>query len=170
MGWRDLILDGYSRISQEVEKAINGLSLGELDWQPAPESNTIGWTVWHLARVQDAQIADLLGEPQTWIKDKWYVKFKRPDDARDTGFGDTPQQVAAFRSPEPAVLLGYLQATAMQSERYLKMISAGELERTLNEPWFHPLPTVAVRLVSILADGHQHVGEAFFIRGLMKKD
>jgi hypothetical protein len=169
MEWKELILDGYGRIEQKLEPILKGLTKKELDWQPCAACNTIGWTVWHLARVQDVQIAELMGEDQVYLKDKWYERFKREADPEDTGFGDSAEDVAAFRSPDVKTQMGYLRATLEQSRNYLNSISPEDLDRVLNEPWFKPLPTVAVRLVSILADGHQHAGEVSYIHGLMKE-
>jgi hypothetical protein len=168
MEWKELLLDGYGRIVKELEGILQGLSKHDLDWQPDPQCNSIGWTIWHMTRGQDAQIADLAGKEQIYLKEKWYEKFSRPADPKDTGFGDTAQQVGAFRSPLRTVLLGYLGATTEQSKSYINSIGPADLDRVLNEPWFTPLPTVGVRLVSILADGHHHTGEASYIRGLQK--
>ncbi len=168
MEWKSLLLDGYQRIPQKLGEILADLEPEDLDWQPAPGSNSIGWTVWHLARVQDSQIADLMGEEQVYIKEKWYSRFGRPAHRRDTGFGDSPQKVAEFHSPEREVFLEYVKATTNQSLRYMNSISAAELDRVLDEPWFTPRPTVGVRLVSILADGHQHTGEVSYIAGLRK--
>ena len=105
MDWRDLIIDGFGRIFETLDPALQGLSQAELDRQPKPESNPLGWTVWHLARGQDSQIADLAGTEQLWLTDGWYKKFKRPAGTEDTGYGDIAAEVAAFRSPTAAVLL-----------------------------------------------------------------
>ena len=168
MEWKELLLDGYERIPQELEKILAGLKPLDLDWRPNPECNSIGWTIWHLARVQDVQIANMMGEEQVYLKEKWFAKFNRPSDPRDSGFGATVQDVAGFKSPDRQVLLEYVKVTTDQSKRYIKSIPAGELDRVLDEPRFNPLPTVGVRLVSILADGHQHTGEASYICGLWK--
>ena len=114
MEWKNLLLDGYGRIPQELEELLKGLPAATLDWQADPECNSIGWTVWHLARVQDAQIADLIGAEQLYLKESWYLKFERPADPKDTGFGDTPQDVARFKSPDAEVLLGYIKSATVQ--------------------------------------------------------
>ncbi len=166
MEWRELIIDGYQRVPRELAKILEDLSEEDLDWQPSAVSNSLGWTVWHLARVQDAQIADLAGKGQVYLMEKWYTKFKRSPDGLDTGFGHSPQQVAGFRSPAAEVLLGYVRKTNEASRSYINSVTPADLERVLDEPWYQPRPTVAVRLVSILADAHQHPGEASYIRGL----
>lgn len=54
MKWQDLIIDGYGRVLESLESALDGLSQADLDHQPKADCNSIGWIVWHLARVQDA--------------------------------------------------------------------------------------------------------------------
>jgi len=94
------------------------MSPSELNKQPKPDCNSLGWTVWHLARGQDAQIAELAKTEQLWVKDGWHKKFNQPADSEDTGFGDTIEQVAAFKSPSAGVLLEYCCAVAAASTRY----------------------------------------------------
>jgi hypothetical protein len=166
MKWKDLLIDGYSRIPEFLENVLKGLSKDDLDWQPRHDCNSIGWLVWHLTRQQDAQIASLMGEEQLWITDDWHDKFKRQPDPDDVGFGHTPEQAAAFRSPETRALLEYNRAVVERSKQYIGDLSETDLDRELNEPWFHPLPTVGVRLVSILDDSVLHAGQAAYVRGL----
>ena len=167
MEWQELIIDGFGRVLEVLEPALKGVTRADLDKLPKPDCNSMGWIVWHLTRGQDAQVADLLGEEQVWTKDKWYEKFKLPADPENTGFGHTPDQVAAFRSPGPKVLLDYYKATMEQTKRYLNGLKKTELDRQLNEPWFKPPPTVGVRIISILADCLEHSGEVAYLRGLL---
>ena len=134
----------------------------------APGRNPLGWTVWHLTRVQDAQIADLMGEPDLWTRDGWHAKFDRPPVHDDHGYGRTAAQVRAFRSPSAKVQLDYLRATTDRAKQYLASAEPRPIDRELDESWYTPRPTVGVRIVSILADCHQHAGEAAYIRGLLK--
>jgi hypothetical protein len=170
MEWRALILDGYDRLPEVVKEALAGLRTADLDRQPHPDCNSLGWTVWHLTRVQDSQIAGLMGEEPLWTRDGWHEKFKRPADPDDTGYGHDPEQVRAFRSPSVRIQLDYLRAVAERTRRFLTSLALSDLDRELDEPWFQPLPTVGVRIVSTLADGHQHAGEASYIRGLLQAE
>lgn len=166
MEWRDLLIDGYGRIPEFLERMLSGLSQEDLAWQPHPDCNSIGWLSWHLARGQDAQIASLMGEEQLWIKDGWHARFNRPADPEDSGFGNTSEQVAAFVPPDVATLAGYLKAVAARAQDYIKSLPESHLDRELDEPWFQPLPTVGVRLVSIMDDAMLHAGQAAYVRGL----
>ncbi len=168
MEWRDLIVDGYDRLPELMKDVLAGLRMADLDRQPHPDCNSLGWTAWHLTRVQDSQIADLMGDAQLWIRDGWFKKFKRPADPDDSGYGHTPEQVRAFRSPSAKTQLEYLRVVVERTKRYLAALTPSDLDRKLDEPWSRPRPTVAVRIVSILADCHHHAGEASYIRGLLK--
>jgi hypothetical protein len=166
MEWKDLLVDGYSRVPEFLGNVLKGLTQDDLDWQPRHDCNSIGWLVWHLTRQQDAQIASLMGGKQLWVTDKWYTKFGRQPEPDDVGFGHSPEQVSAFKSPEPRTLLGYTRAVVERSKQYINSLSEKDLSRELNEPEFQPLPTVGVRLVSILDDSVLHAGQAAYLRGM----
>jgi hypothetical protein len=164
--WHDLLADGYGRVLESLDNVLHGLSEDDLNWQPSHDCNSIGWLAWHLTRQQDAQISALMGEEQLWNKDGWHSKFNRPDDPKDIGFGHTPEQVAAFKSPDVQTLLDYHRAVLERSKRYFLFLTKNELDRELDEPRFQPLPTVGVRLVSIMDDAVIHAGQAAYVRGL----
>ncbi len=83
MNWQQLIVEIYSRLSQTLDKALNNISNDDLNKQPCPDCNSIGWITWHLTRVQDRAIADFMAKDQLWIKDGWYLKFDRPPDPQN---------------------------------------------------------------------------------------
>jgi len=64
MKWKDLIINGYSRIPELLENVLKGLTQDDLDWQPRHDCNSIGWLIWHLTRQQYAQTASLMGKEQ----------------------------------------------------------------------------------------------------------
>ena len=73
----------------------------------------------------------------------------------------------AFRSPPVDTLLAYHRAVLERTQKFLITLSSADLDRQLNEPWFQPLPTVGVRLISILGDSLEHIGQAAYVRGLL---
>jgi len=168
MECQDLLTDGYGRVQDVLQRVLKGLSQDELNWHPHPECNSIGWIVWHLVRQQDMQMSALMGEEQLWIRDQWHARFNRPADARDIGFGHTPEQIAAFKSPGIQTLLDYHQAVMERSQQFFKTLSSTNLDRELDEPRFQPPPTVGVRLISIMDDSMLHAGQAAYVRGLLQ--
>ncbi len=75
MKWQQLIIENYVRVAQVLEKALEGLTLDDLNLQSRPDCNSIGWLTWHLTRAQDRAISDLMREEHLWVKDKWHAKF-----------------------------------------------------------------------------------------------
>ncbi len=76
MEWQHLITDCLGRVLETLEKALANTSQTELDIQPKPDCNSMGWITWHLTRTQDRSISNLIGDKQIWIKDEWFKKFK----------------------------------------------------------------------------------------------
>ncbi len=167
MEWRELVIDGYVRVLDSLKESLAGLTPEELNKQPKPDCNSMGWLAWHISRIQDAEIANLMGADQLWISQKWHAKFNRPPDPDDTGTGQTSKQVAAFKSPDVETLLDYYYAVAERTKKYIRSLTGEELDRKLDEP-YQPPPTVGVRLVSVLADNLQHAGEIAYVHGLIK--
>ena len=166
MEWYDFLADCYGRVLEFLENVLEGLIEDELNWQPSHDCNSIGWLTWHLTRQHDAQVSSLIGEDQLWINEGWHVKFGRAPDPQDIGFGHTPEQVKAFTSPDIQTLLAYHRKVLERSKKYFLTLSKRDLDRKLDEPWFQPLPTVGVRLISILEDSMLHAGQAAYVRGL----
>ena len=165
MKWQQLIVDIYSKLSQTLDKALDGITTDDLNQQPQPDSNSIGWIAWHLTRVQDRAIADFMAKEQLWIKDGWYSKFNRPPDPQDSGFRHTPEDLDAFESPNVQILLGYYHAVLERTKNYISNMSEDDLDNKLKHPVF---PTVRARLAAITNDNLQHAGQIAYLRGLLK--
>ena len=165
MEWQQLIIDIYVRISQVLDRALEGLTQDDLNQQPNPDSNSMGWLAWHLTRVQDRAIADLAGEEQLWIKDEWYSRFIRPADPQDVGVGHSSEDLAAFRSPDAQTLLAYHHAVLERSKHYINNLSQTDLDREIDHPRY---PRVGLRLPAIISDNLQHAGQVAYVRGLLK--
>ena len=168
MEWRELIKGGYGRVLQILEKATGGLTPDDMNRQPHPECNSMGWLGWHAARIQDHEIAGLMGEEQLWVSEGWHDKFGHAPDPDDIGYSHSPEDVAAFKSPDVRTILDYNRAVLERTKRYIDTLSESDLDRELDEPWFQPLPTVGVRLVSVMSDNLQHAGQVAYLRGLLK--
>ena len=165
MNWQQLVIENFERISQVLKSALEDLTQEDLNQQPNPESNSMGWIVWHLTRVQDRAIADLAGEEQLWIKDKWHSSFVRLADPQDVGVGHSSEDLAAFRSPDAKTLIAYHLAVLERTKGYLSNLSQPELDRKIDHPRF---PTVGLRLTAIINDNFQHAGQVAYVRGLLK--
>ena len=164
---RDVLQDAFGRIDEEVRRTLDGLSAEQLIFRPSEQANSIGWLAWHLTRVQDDHMSDLAGRTQAWTADGWHARFGRPANAEDTGFGARPADVAALQPPSSAVLVDYFAAVHQRTLEYVRTLEPADLDRELDEHWDEPV-TVGVRIVSVIADDLQHVGQMAYIRGLIE--
>ncbi|MDQ1722914.1 MAG: hypothetical protein QOI26_2648 [Pseudonocardiales bacterium] len=163
-----LLVDGYDRIRQVVEETVTGLSPAQLAFAPEPGSNSIGWLVWHLTRIQDDHVADVAGAEQVWTAGGWYEEFALPFDSSETGYGQRPEQVNAVRPRSAQMLIDYHQAVFERSRQFLAGLSEFDLARVVDDSWDPPV-TLGVRLVSVLSDDLQHAGQAAYLKGLLSR-
>ncbi|GAA2930684.1 mycothiol transferase [Streptomyces mexicanus] len=164
---KDILIDGYGRIREEVHAALDGLGPDELNARPAPDVNSIAWLVWHLTRVQDDHIADAFDLDQVWLSQGWEKRFGLDLPRHDTGYGHSPAKVAKVRVESADQLTGYYDAVHEQTLGALRGLAAKDLERIVDERWDPPV-SLGVRLVSVLSDDLQHAGQAAYLRGLLQ--
>jgi uncharacterized protein DUF664 len=162
-----LLLDLYGRIPPLVEEAVLGLSADELATRPSGDANSIGWLVWHLTRVQDHHVAELLDAQQRWTTGPWAGALGLAADSHNTGYGHSAADVATIRPDGPDVLLDYFRAVDARTVDLLREVTAADLDRVVDRRWDPPV-TLGVRLVSVADDCLQHVGQAAYVRGLLR--
>ncbi|WP_405876018.1 MULTISPECIES: DinB family protein [unclassified Streptomyces] len=164
---KDILIDAYNRIQEEVHAVVEGLDPDALGARPSDEANSIAWLVWHLTRVQDDHVADAFGLDQVWLTQDWEKRFGLDLPRRDTGYGHSPAKVAKVRVDSGDLLTGYYDAVHAQSLEALRALAAKDFERVVDERWDPPV-TLGVRLISVLSDDLQHVGQAGYVRGLLQ--
>jgi hypothetical protein len=160
----ELLTDAFGRIRDAAHGAVEGASRKALTYRPDREANSVAWLVWHLTRIQDDHVAGAAGAPQRWLADGWCDRFGLPLDPAATGYGQRRDEVAAV-DVDGSLLLGYLDAVHDATVGYLAGLDAGELDRIVDERWDPPV-SLGVRLVSVVNDDLQHVGQAAYVRGL----
>ncbi len=169
MAWQQLIMDIFLGISRDCEQVLDGLDTDELHQQPFPNGNNIAWLIWHLTRSHDRNISELAGEEQLWITRGWYAEFNLPPDPSETGFGHSAEEAAAFRAPGGPALVDYHRAVMVRIQHYiLHAMTEDYLDRDAYSPTFRDTTTVRRRLVGIISEGLQHVGQAAYGRGALR--
>jgi uncharacterized damage-inducible protein DinB len=163
----ELLVELYGRVPPLVAAAVDGVDADRLTESPAPGTNSIAWLVWHLTRVQDHHLSELLDEPQLWVDGPWAERFGLEPDPTNTGYGHSPAQVAAVRPDDAVVLVDYLDAVDARTRRYLAGLEPADLDRIVDRRWDPPV-TLGVRLVSVADDCLQHAGQAAYVRGLFR--
>ncbi|SNQ47911.1 conserved hypothetical protein [Frankia canadensis] len=164
----DLLADAFGRIRDEVRGAVTGLGADQLAARLDGTANSIGWLVWHLTRVQDDHVAEVAGVEQIWTAAGFADRFALPLPTASIGYGHTSAEVDAVRVADPALLTQYHEAVHDQTVRYLATLGDDDLDRVVDERWEPPV-TLGVRLVSVISDDLQHVGQAAFLRGVLER-
>jgi hypothetical protein len=167
MNTAEVLADAFGRIKEVVHEAVEGIATEHLHTRLDPRANTIAWLVWHLTRIQDDHIADVAGREQVWTAQDWASRFGLPFPPEATGYGHTPDEVAAVRVGSPDQLLGYYDAVHDETLEFVSGLRGTALNRVVDESWSPPV-TLGVRLVSVVADDLQHAGQAAFVRGCLE--
>ncbi|HEY3683506.1 MAG TPA: DUF664 domain-containing protein [Streptosporangiaceae bacterium] len=168
MNTAGLLTDAFTRVRESVRRAVTGLSAEELAYRADAEANSIAWLVWHLTRVQDDHVAEVAGTEQVWTSGDWRSRFDLSLPAADTGYGHSAAQVAAVRVGDPELLIGYHDAVCEQTLRYVGGLADADLDHVVDDNWDPPV-TLGVRLVSVICDDLEHVGQAAFLRGIVRR-
>ncbi|NBM17894.1 mycothiol transferase [Streptomyces sp. GC420] len=163
-----VLSDAFGRIREEVHDAVEGLSADELNARVDSGANSVSWLVWHLTRIQDDHVSEAAGREQVWLSGGWARRLGLPFPDRATGYGHSSKQVGAVRVDSAEPLLGYFDAVHTQTMAFVRGLRAKDLDRVVDESWSPPV-TLGVRLVSVIADGLQHVGQAAFVRGVLER-
>ena len=162
----ELLVEGYGRLPDLVRGAVQDLDLDQVAAAPAPGANTVGWLVWHLTRVQDHHISDLLDAEQRYLSESWFERFGRGPDPQDIGYGHTATDVASVRPQALGDLTAYYDSVHARTVEFLSGLGASDLDRVVDENWDPPV-TMGARLTSILNDDLQHAGQAAYVRGIV---
>lgn len=163
----DVLRDSFGRIPELVEQAVGGLDEGQLAHRLDPAANSIAWLVWHLTRVEDDHVSGVAGTPQLWTEDGWAERFALPFDDGAIGYGQSADEVGQVRAGAE-LLLGYHRAVSARTQAYLATLTDDDLDRVVDDRWDPPV-TLGVRLVSVVDDAAQHVGQAAFVRGVVER-
>jgi uncharacterized damage-inducible protein DinB len=162
----EVLNEAFDRLPELVRSAVHGLTPEQLHWAPAAGANSIGWLVWHLTRIQDDHLAEIMEQDQVWQEGDWAARFGLAPGTVETGYAHSPKQVAAVRPESAEVLIEYYEAVAARTRDLLRGLTQTDLDRIVDERWDPPV-TLGVRLVSVLEDDVQHAGQAAYVRGLL---
>ncbi len=162
--WISVVEDALARVDESLGSTLPGLDERELTARPGPDANPVGWLAWHLTRVLDDHLATLVDGTQVW--EEWRDRFDLPYDADDTGFGHSRDEVGAFTA-DPELLTGYWSATWERARQVLRGLADDDPERIVDDAWDPPV-TLAARMVSLVNETTQHVGQVGYATGLLR--
>lgn len=167
MNVSELMIDALGRVRELVHSVVDGLGADDLAWRPDPEANSIAWLVWHLTRIEDDHVADVAGTTQAWVEEGWADRFGLPLPIADHGYGHSPEQAGEVHA-SAELLVGYYDAVSARTVTYLAGLEPDDLDVVVDERWDPPV-TLGVRLVSVVNEVNQHIGQAAYLRGLLER-
>lgn len=162
----DLLTEAFGRVPDGARRVVDGLTAEQLVHRPGGLGNSVAWLLWHLTRVQDSHVAEVAGTQQRWTAGGWVDRFALPLDRDDTGYGHDDEQVAAVRVEDGRLLTAYLDDVHQHTLALVQGLSDGDLDRVVDDSWDPPV-TLGVRLVSVVDDDLEHLGQAAYVRGLL---
>ncbi len=167
MNVSELLTDALGRVREQVPDVVGGLDDEQLAWRPDPGANSIAWLIWHLSRIEDDHVSDVAGTTQVWVDGGWAERFALPFPVADHGYGHSVEQVGQVRA-SGELLAGYYDAVARRTAAYVAGLGPDDLDEVVDERWDPPV-TLGVRLVSVVDEVNQHVGQAAYLRGLLER-
>ena len=168
-----VLVEGFGRTPELVDTALDGMSDADLTRRVDPDANTIAWLVWHTARMQDGQITSAeraLGRgdvEQVWTAQGFADRFELGVDDREVGYGMSSDQVAAIEASAD-LLREYHRAVNDHTVAFLESLDGTDYGRVVDRRWDPPV-TLLARLVSIEQDSVQHLGQAAYVRGVLRR-
>ena len=166
MDARDVLSEGASRPAAEAKALIDTLPEGALNAHAGGHTNSIAWLLWHAGRQMDAQLAQLNGEPQVWHSQGFESRSNLGELGDTVGYGHTAEQARAIVVEDAALLVEYLGAATAALSEYIAGLSETDLDDVIDTSWT-PHVTRGVRLVSMIDDAAQHVGQAAYAAGIL---
>jgi Protein of unknown function (DUF664) len=161
---QEILRDSFTRLIEHVDELADGLTDELSSYRPTPDANSIAWLIWHSARVQDIQLCDIAKTDEVWTRDGWVERFGLDLPRDDTGYGHAPGDVGKVKATAE-LLAGYYHAVHDMTLDFVSTLSDKDLERVIDRRWSPPV-TASARLVSIIDDCAQHLGQAAYLRGV----
>ena len=161
----ELLKDAFGRVVEDGTSVVHGLTEDQLTHRVGPNANTIAWLVWHATRVQDDHVSEVAGTEQVWTSQGFAERFGLPFGDAETGYGMSTEAVGQVRASAEQ-LAAYLRATHDATIAYLDTLTDADLDRIVDKRWDPPV-SLGVRLVSVVNDDTQHIGQAAYVRWIL---
>ena len=100
-----------------LQGSIDGLTDAQAGWRPSPRSNSIGFILWHLGRVEDELVALEAGHATRW-EQTWAAQFSHPV---DTPARDEREILLGLALPPLDALRAFLAETYAQCDGFVSI-------------------------------------------------
>jgi hypothetical protein len=173
---RDFIVHTLEDYNVRVNAAIEPLTSEEMGWKPDPEANSIAFTYWYVARIEDDRTnAFAKGEAGLWLRESWGDKLALSD--LGSGFGYSPEQVANFPNLPKYLLQAYFAFVRKETLEFLDGLQEGDFDRVPGKASFPEEPGtvscfgeffLARMYCQLIGEEDQQAGQISYVRGLQR--
>jgi hypothetical protein len=172
----ELLAEWVHDLARDVRREIGKMSRTDLHWQADSEANSIGITVWHIARTLDLLDTRVMHnrpqEDEQWFTRGWCEKTRY--DPRGIGYrgfgaitGYTLDELKHIPVMSVDDLLTYLDQVCSTLATSLIAVSTEALHQTA--PLFNGERTVYEWIKPILKGSIGHVGEIQTLKAMQKR-
>lgn len=165
----DILRDLTSRPRTAAAALGDQLNPVSLNARPGGHDNSVAWLLWHTGREIDVQLAGLTGDEQVWTARGFDARFALGELGDSVGYGHSSAEARRIVVEDGTALLEYVDAALTAIDGYLEMVTAADLDETVDEQWDPPV-TRGARLVSIVDDAVQHIAQAAYVLGMPLRD
>ena len=166
-------LEDYRR---RVYAAAEPLTEDEINWRPDPESNSIAFLIWHVARVEDRWTNTFArGIEEVWVRQDWHRRFGLPE--KDIGLRFDVDQLSAFPRLSYELLQGYFDAVREETLGLIHGLAPADFDHAPDRSPFPEYPAAVERFAGfthalmfrqLIGEEDQHLGQVSYVRGLQR--
>ena len=165
MDFRNIVQMALDEYTDELRRAVEGLTPAERRFQPTPDSHHIDFVLWHMARVEDNWVQEFgRGVGSVWERGGWAAKLGLPE--QGNGWGYTAGQVAELPQFDLELLNEYAEAVRAGTIEFLDGLSPDDLDRFPDPS--RPKACIGSMLSHVVVEESQHVGQVAYLRGIQR--
>jgi hypothetical protein len=168
----DLMNDNQRRLTRYLKRTDEDC----LHWKPDPEANSIAVTLWHMARIVDVFLTQLVrgqtAEEEVWFQRGWSERTGYdPRGAGHDGWGAitgySQEEVVTLPHLTRDQLTGYLDEVYACASQFLSLSTPDTIAEAA--PGFGGRYTVYQVLTMALMDNVRHTGEILALQEMWKR-
>ena len=174
----ELLAEWLDDLASYVHRALDEMSPEQLAWQPDAEANSIGVTVWHMARWLD--ILGVMGidgkdaDQEQWFTRGWAEKTRYdPRGIGTSGLGAVTgylqAEVRAIPAQSPGDLLAYYDQVSQALQPKLLQLTSQDFARPMKSLGADKPLSLYEWTKGIVQGCFGHIGEIFAIRAMYKR-
>jgi len=121
----------YGTEQTDAGELLNRLSYSDYAIMPTKSDETIAWSLWHIARIEDVTMNLLAARSEQVFSNEWQAKINAP--VSDTGNSMSDDEIMIFsKAVNIRQLIAYRNAVAMRTRDIVDALSAEDIRRKVS--------------------------------------